>query len=85
MYKNFEINRTNIKGGCQSGRKVVTHNSKNDLPLCNIIPFSDSIDSEVDNRDEIAELIESFRIKAINLLELLDLSLPTVAKLRVSF
>ena len=30
MYKKFEIN---IKGGCQSGRKVVTHNSKSDLPL----------------------------------------------------
>ena len=27
------INRTKIKGGCQSGRKVVTHNSKSDLPL----------------------------------------------------
>ena len=34
MQKKFEINRTKIKGGCQSGRKkVVTHNSKNDLPL----------------------------------------------------
>ena len=29
----FEINRTKIKGSCQSGRKVVTHNSKSDLPL----------------------------------------------------
>ena len=29
----FEINRTKIKGGCQSGRKVVTHNFKSDLPL----------------------------------------------------
>ena len=29
----FEINQTKIKGGCQSGRKVVTHNSKSDLPL----------------------------------------------------
>ena len=29
----FEINWTKIKGSCQSGRKVVTHNSKNDLPL----------------------------------------------------
>ena len=28
-----EINRTKIKGGCQSGIKVVTHNSKNDLLL----------------------------------------------------
>ena len=33
MHKNFEINQTKIKGGCQSGRKVVTHNSKSDLPL----------------------------------------------------
>ena len=29
----IEINRTKIKGGCQSGPKVVTHNSKSDLPL----------------------------------------------------
>ena len=33
MYKKFEINRTKIKGGCQSGRKVVLHDSKSDLPL----------------------------------------------------
>ena len=33
MHKNFEINQTKIKGDCQSGRKVVTHNSKSDLPL----------------------------------------------------
>ena len=33
MHKKFEINRTKIKGGCQSGRKEVTHNSKSDLPL----------------------------------------------------
>ena len=33
MHKNFEINRTKIMGGCQSGRKVVTHNSKSDLLL----------------------------------------------------
>ena len=32
MHKKFEINRTKIKGGCQSGRKVVTHKSKSDLP-----------------------------------------------------
>ena len=29
----FEINRTKIEGGCQSGRKVVTHNFKSDLSL----------------------------------------------------
>ena len=33
MQKKFEINQTKIKGGCQSGRKVVTHNSKSALPL----------------------------------------------------
>ena len=33
MYKKFEINQTKIKGGCQSGRKVITHNSKSDLPF----------------------------------------------------
>ena len=30
MHKNFEINRTKIKCGCQSGIKVVTDNSKSD-------------------------------------------------------
>ena len=33
MHKKFEINRTKIKGGCQSGRKVVTHDFKSDLLL----------------------------------------------------
>ena len=33
MHKQFEINITKIKGGCRSGRKVVNHNSKSDLPL----------------------------------------------------
>ena len=33
MHKKFEINLIKIKGGCQSGSKVVTHNSKSDLPL----------------------------------------------------
>ena len=33
MHKKFEMNQTKIKDGCQSGSKVVTHNSKKDLPL----------------------------------------------------
>ena len=33
MHKKFEINQTKIKGDCQLERKVVTHNSKSDLPL----------------------------------------------------
>ena len=32
-----EIKKTKIKGGCQSGRKVGTHDSKSDLPLDNSI------------------------------------------------
>ena len=35
MHKKFEINQTKTKGSCQSGRKVVTHHSKSDLPLGN--------------------------------------------------
>ena len=37
MNKKFEINRTKIKGGCQSGRKVVPYDSKSDLPLQHFI------------------------------------------------
>ena len=33
MHKNFKIDQTKIKGGSQSGRKVVPHDSKSDLPL----------------------------------------------------
>ena len=33
MPKKFEINRTKIKGSCQSGKKVVSHDSKSALPL----------------------------------------------------
>ena len=36
MYKKFEINQTQIKGGRQLGRKLVIHNSKSDLPLVEI-------------------------------------------------
>ena len=33
MHKKFEINRKKIKGSCQLGSIVVTHDSKSDLPL----------------------------------------------------
>ena len=29
----YEVNQIKIKGGCQSGRKLVPHDSKSDLPL----------------------------------------------------
>ena len=32
-HKKFEINWIKIKGSCHSGRKVVTHDSKSNLPL----------------------------------------------------
>ena len=41
MHKKFEINRTKIRGSCQSGSKVVTHNSKSDLPLVFYCNFPD--------------------------------------------
>ena len=34
MHKKFEINRTKIKGSCQSKREVATHNSMSDFSLC---------------------------------------------------
>ena len=37
MDKKFEINWKKIKGGRQSGRKVVTHDSKSDVPLARYI------------------------------------------------
>ena len=33
MHKKFEIIWTKINGGCQSGRKEVTHNSNSDLSI----------------------------------------------------
>ena len=36
-----------IKGGCQSGRKVVPHNSKTDLCLANIIIYFECIFSKL--------------------------------------
>ena len=38
---NFEVNQTKMKGGCQSGRKVVPHDSKSDLPLddVQVVPY----------------------------------------------
>ena len=43
MDKKFEINQTKIKGSCQSGRDVVAHDSKNDLPLVSICLLLQSV------------------------------------------
>ena len=47
MHKKFEINRTKIKVGCQSGRKVVPQDSKSDLPLMNNFQKSGTILTEI--------------------------------------
>ena len=43
MHKKCGINRTKIKGDCKSGREVVTHNAKSDLPLILILPKNKEI------------------------------------------
>ena len=47
MHKKFEINLTKIKGGFQSGRKVVPHDTKNNLPLAIASPKNVLRKSEV--------------------------------------
>ena len=39
MHRKFEMNRTKVKGGCQSRRKVVPHDSKSGLLLSIFIHF----------------------------------------------
>ena len=39
----FQVNQIKIKGVCQSERKVVTHNSKSDLPLAYEVTQLDSL------------------------------------------
>ena len=58
MQKKFEINRKKIKGTCKSGRKVVTHDSKSDLPLVqselDFISFSHFFKGDPDMLEEIS-------------------------------
>ena len=56
MHKKFEINRTNIKGSCQLGRKLVTHNSKSDLPLVYIEFLSMNLQICSENMNTITSL-----------------------------
>ena len=56
MHKKFEINRTKIKGSCQSGRKVVNHDSKSDLPLVHQAPIS--CNNHSTNEEKSAEVEE---------------------------
>ena len=56
MHKKFEINQTKIKGGRQSGRKVVTHNSKSDLPLVYVSIYGDQ---------DVIHIFQAIRIMVI--------------------
>ena len=51
MYKKFEINQTKIMGACQSGRKLVTHDSMSDLPLAPTIVNQQCFASHLDLRN----------------------------------
>ena len=57
MHMKFEINRTKIKGGCQLGTKVVTHDSKSDLPLCmNNVTYKSCCAGGIKNRFQMMRL-----------------------------
>ena len=65
MHKKFEINRTKIKGGCQSGRKVVPHDSKSDLPLpdtvqCALQLLGSDDGSQMPAKADIIEVVTFF-------------------------
>ena len=51
--------------------------------LCSLSFIVDEPNDEIEN--DVQELVEKFRRNALTLLELLDLSVPAVAKLSVSF
>ena len=64
MHMKFEIYRTKIKGGCQSGRKVVTHNCKSDLPLDPAINLTLVITANCANMSNILHQIPMFSARS---------------------
>ena len=62
MHKKFEINRTKIKGGCQSGREEVTHNSKSDLPLH---AYSDKVQKSFTRNASLKKCEKTLLIKPV--------------------
>ena len=55
MNKKVETNRTKIRGGCLSGRKVVTHDSKSYLTLGTYFIFS-IVKMKMKDKDYIAKM-----------------------------
>ena len=43
----FEVIQTKIKGGCQSGRRVVPHDSKSELPLARNKKYKMNLESVI--------------------------------------
>ena len=54
MHKKFEMNQTKMKGSCQLERKVVTHDSKSDLPL--VLSVNDSTDADLKSENSLVFL-----------------------------
>ena len=67
MHKKLEINQIKIKGSCQLGRKVVTHDSESDLPL---VGFTECQERRV---REMPEELSSIKID----LDLISYLIPT--------
>ena len=61
MHRKFEINRTKIKGGCQSGTKVLTRDSKSDLPLSKI-----SIDPKNGKKIKTSFILKNLRVLQVS-------------------
>ena len=68
MHKKFEMNQTKIKCSYQSGKKVVTHNSKTDLPLGTFDNDNQRSPKLPDNMKSVA-LVPFVNYKFSNLLE----------------
>ena len=66
MHKKFVGKWTKIKGGCQSGRKMVTHNSKSDLPIDSFKSLEWCIPCKKQKRICIAQLFSALVAGAIN-------------------
>ena len=58
----FEVNQTKIKGGCQSGRKVVPHYSKSDSPLDAFI-FPPGLTKGIQVIPEFSFILKAVRMK----------------------
>lgn len=64
--------------------KIITILQNDPYAVAQIEAISRVSSDDRQDINDVKDMIENFRAKAINLLEMLDLSLPAVAKLRVN-